>query len=80
MYGRTHSAEARLKMSLANVGKRLSEGHRQKLKAANTGRIKTADELKRISAAQKGRRHSKEQTLHSNQALSKNIYEVFYKG
>ena len=60
MYGRTHSAEARLKMRLANIGRHLSEAHRQKLRIANTGRIKTESELKKISIAHKGRKHSRE--------------------
>ena len=60
MYGRTHSAEARLKMRLANIGRHLSEDHRQKLRIANTGRIKTESELKKISIAHKGRKHSRE--------------------
>ena len=80
MYGRTHSADARLKISLANVGKHLSEEHIRKLKAANIGRVKTESELKKISLAHKGRKHSETQTLHNKQSLSKSIYEVFYKG
>ena len=80
MYGRTHSADARLKISQANIGKHLTEEHIRKLIAVNTGRIKTESELRKLSLANKGRKHSKMQTLHNKQSQSKNIYEVFYRG
>lgn len=79
MYGRTHSIEARSKISAANLGKHLSEDHILKLKIANTGRIKTKAELRKLSLANKGRKHSEMHTLHNKQSQSKNIYEIFYK-
>ena len=80
MYGRTHTKEVREFLSKINKGKKMPEAHKLRLRMINTGRVKTEEERKKISLAQKGRKHKKEQTLHSNQAQTKNIYEIYYDG
>jgi len=50
-YGKTHTAEARKKISQAGIGRKISEETKQKLSAANKGRILsvlTEDGLRRI--------------------------------
>jgi hypothetical protein len=56
MYGRTHTVEAREKISKSKQGKKLSEAHRQAIIKANTGRKKSAEEREKIRQALLGRK------------------------
>lgn len=55
MTGRTHTAEARAKISLASTGRRHTDGSRAKLSIARKGKPLTAEHRKKLSEAKMGR-------------------------
>jgi len=60
MLGQTHTAEARRKISLANVGKTISAAARLAVSAAHKGKVMSAETRRKISEAKKGWRPSEE--------------------
>ena len=76
MYGRTHTEEARKKISEANIGKKLSPEHIQKLKEANTGRKKSSEEIEKVRQANIGKNVSQETRIKMSLGLSKYKYEI----
>lgn len=54
----THSKETRLKISIANTGKKLSEERKIRISESQKGRIKSADHLAKISKSLKGKQFS----------------------
>jgi group I intron endonuclease len=60
--GVKHSPDARLRMSLAHLGKKLSAKTCDKMSMANKGKKLTAEHRAKISAAHKGRKKTREHT------------------
>jgi len=58
--GKTHTEEARLKMSKANKGKTLSKETRRKMSEANKGKTLSEETKRKISEAKKGKPLSEE--------------------
>lgn len=54
MKGKTHSAEARRKISDSNIGRKISEEHRQKISLGNKGKIRSEETRRKISESHKG--------------------------
>jgi len=75
--GHTLSAEARKRISEANIGRAMSEGHRQKIIAVNTGKIRSEETRKKMSIHQigpgnhqYGKHHSSEHSRKVSEKLS----------
>lgn len=58
--GKTHTEEARTKISAAHIGMKHSEETKAKISAANTGRIVTEETRAKISAANTGKTRTEE--------------------
>lgn len=76
MYHKTHTAEARKKISDANKGKKLSEEHIEKLKKANKNRVYSDEEreIRRKNASIPCSENKKEKIRNS---LIKTKYEIY---
>lgn len=55
--GLIHSDEAKLKMSLPNIGKTISEEHRRKISEFHKGRVRSKECREKISIASRGERN-----------------------
>ena len=79
MYHKTHSVEARKKISEANKGKKLSKEHIEKLRLVNTGKKLSQEqiEMRRLNASIPC---SKEKKLKISQSLIKYKYEIYLDG
>ena len=71
LYGKTHSEEARKKISEANKGKTLSEETKKKLSEAGKGRTHSEETRKKISEAKKGGKSPMYGKTHSDEAKRK---------
>lgn len=58
MFGKTHTIEAREKISRANKGKTISKGHKERLSKVHLGKTKSAKWKKKRSIAQTGENNS----------------------
>lgn len=79
MFGKTHSASARAKISIANKGKTLSLDHLKKLQKANTGRTKTPEEIEKLRTANKGKVLSNRTKTQIIKTESNFIFIIYFK-
>lgn len=78
MWGKTHTEEVKRKLREVNLGKKLTQEHKDKLIKANTNRVKTKTEIEKLRLANLGKKLSKESY---EKMMDKNcpyLYEVFF--
>ena len=78
MWGKTHTEEVKRKLREANLGKKLTQEHKDKLIKANTNRVKTKTEIEKLRLANLGKKLSQESY---DKMMDKNcpyLYEVFF--
>ena len=78
MWGKTHTEEVKRKLREANLGKKLSQEHKEKLIKANTGRVKTKSEIEKLRLANLGKKLSKETYDKMMDKVCPYLYEVFF--
>jgi len=76
-YGKHHTGESKIKISLANKGKKQSLDHRSKIGIANRGKKRSEEERIRIRTMNKGRKFSKEHKAKISKGVAK-PFPAFY--